>query len=327
MFPSIEAKAPIDLLPRAVSRGASESSRAFFGVSITAGARIAAGAGAAPTGRSAPQAAMTAFQAFVLGAVQGLGEFLPISSSGHLIVVPWLFGWPGQSLSFDVALHLGTLAAVLYAFLPDWQRMLGSALAGVRRGRPLGEPGGRVLLLLALASVPGGVFGLLLDDWAETVFRSPLLVAFTMAAMGALLMIADRRAASACLDDVSLRHALLIGLAQALALVPGVSRSGATISMALFLGYRREAAARFSFLLATPITFGAALLKVPKLVSAGVTPELLLGMASAAVFGLLSIRVLLAYVRTKDYRPFVYYRFAFAALVASLFLVRWFGLA
>lgn len=283
--------------------------------------------------------------AAVLGALQGLGEFLPISSSGHLIVVPWLLGWAVQSLAFDVALHLGTLAAVLLAFADDWRRLLTSALRGTLRGRPFAEPEGRLLGLLALASVPGAVAGLLLEDWADTTFRSPGLVAVDMAIMGAVLLFADHRASTNVVSgrallarvggkapaprprrgdafSVSFRDAMLIGCAQALAIVPGVSRSGATITMALFLGYRREEAARFSFLLATPITLGAALHKVPHLL-AGTDPyPVLVGMFTAAVFGFLSIRVLLAYVRARDYRPFAFYRFAFAVLVGAVLLVR-----
>jgi undecaprenyl-diphosphatase len=265
---------------------------------------------------------MSGFQAFVLGMVQGLGEFLPISSSGHLIVVPWLFGWPVQSLAFDVALHVGTLAAVLYAFLPEWVRLVGSALRCALRGLPFAEPEARQLWLLALASLPAAGAGLLLDEWAETTFRSPLLVACTMSVMGALLLFADRRAGGSSSAHVSLAHALLIGFAQALALVPGVSRSGATITAGLLLGYARPDAARFSFLLATPITAGAALLKVPKLFAAGAPPALWIGMASAAVFGFLAIRVLLGYVRTKDYRPFAYYRFAVTLLVLAVYGLR-----
>src|SRR5688572_22740263 len=208
---------------------------------------------------------MTYFQAIVLGIVQGLGEFLPISSSGHLIVMPWLLGWQVQSLAFDVALHLGTLAAVLYAFAGDWWRLVTSAVRAVVRGQAATDPDLRLLVLLALASIPAGVSGLLLDEWAETTFRNPLLVAFDMAAMGGVLYLADRRASGGIKEawTASLRDALLIGAAQALALVPGISRSGATISMALFLGFRREEAARFSFLLATPLTFAAVALKVP----------------------------------------------------------------
>lgn len=265
---------------------------------------------------------MSTLEAFVLGAVQGLGEFLPISSSGHLVVVPWLLGWAPHGLSFDVALHLGTLAAVLYAFAGDWWRIARGTLAGLQRGNPLAEPEGRLLARLAAASVPGAVAGLLLDEWAETTFRSPALVAVTMAVLGLVLFVADRRAGSRP-EPFSTRDALLVGCAQALALLPGVSRSGATISMALLLGYRREESARFSFLLATPITFGAALLKVPELVQAGgLETSVLVGMASAALFGFLSIRVLLAYVRTRDYRPFVYYRWLFSLVVVAALLAR-----
>ena len=269
---------------------------------------------------------MTAMQAFVLGLVQGLGEFLPISSSGHLIVMPWLFGWEDHGLAFDVALHLGTLGAVAAAFAGDWWRLGTAGLRGLVRGRPFAEPESRLLWLLAAASVPGAVAGLLLDHWAETTFRSPGLVGLTMALMGAVLFVADRRATSGAAGatlEVPPRDALLIGLAQALAIVPGVSRSGATISMGLFLGHRREEAARFSFLLALPITLGAAVVKVPKLIRE--TTDLLpvmVGMATAAVFGFLAIRVLLAYVRTRDYRPFVVYRFAFAILVWAVLLAR-----
>jgi undecaprenyl-diphosphatase len=267
---------------------------------------------------------LSEFQALVLGVLQGLGEFLPISSSGHLIVAPWLLGWDVQSLSFDVALHVGTLAAVLWAFRGDWITILGRAWHGLRQGRPLAEPEGRLLGMLALASIPAAVAGLLLEDWAETVFRSPALVAVTMAVMGIVLFLADRRAETAGPSrPVTLRDALLIGCAQALALVPGVSRSGATITMGLFLGYRREEAARFSFLLATPITFGAALLKVPHLFEGDdAVGPVLIGMAAAAVVGFLSIRVLLTYVRTRTYRPFVVYRLAFAAMVGLVLLVR-----
>jgi undecaprenyl-diphosphatase len=271
---------------------------------------------------------MSVLQAFVLGLVQGLGEFLPISSSGHLIVGPWLLGWPDHGLAFDVALHLGTLAAVAFAFAGDWWRMGVAGMRGLLRGRPLADPESRLLWLLAAASVPGALAGLLLDNWAETTFRSPALVGLTMAVMGAVLFLADRRAATGPAGaeaplEVRTRDGLLIGLAQALAIVPGVSRSGATISAGLFLGHRREQAARFSFLLALPITFGASIVKVPKLLreTADLTP-VLVGMATAAVFGFLAIRLLLAYVRTRDYRPFVFYRFAFALLVWGLLLAR-----
>jgi undecaprenyl-diphosphatase len=267
---------------------------------------------------------VTTARAIVLGILQGLGEFLPISSSGHLVVVPWLLGWSDSGLAFDVALHLGTLAAVAAAFWREWLRLIGAGLRGIVDRRPFADADSRLLLYLALATVPGALAGLALDDWAETVFRSPELVALSMALMGLVLWAADRRGARPGPEaGVSLRDALLIGLAQALAIVPGTSRSGATISMALFLGQRREAAARFSFMLALPITLGAAVVKVPDLFQTGApTGPVLAGMLAAALSGFLAIRVLLAYVRTRTYRPFVYYRLAFALLVWGVLLVR-----
>jgi undecaprenyl-diphosphatase len=269
---------------------------------------------------------MTVHQATVLGIVQGLGEFLPISSSGHLIVVPWMLGWPDSGLAFDVALHLGTAFAVVYAFLGEWWALARGTLAGLREKRLFETAEGRLLSQIVVASIPAGIAGLLLERWAETTFRSPALVGATMAVLGIILWVADARARPAegpapAIPAVSWTHAILIGLAQCLALVPGVSRSGSTISAGLLLGVERPEAARFSFLLATPITVAAVLRKVPALVQGGDEPAvLLIGIAVAAAFGLLSIRVLLAYVRTRNYRPFVYYRMAFAALT---FLLLW----
>jgi undecaprenyl-diphosphatase len=271
-----------------------------------------------------PMDSMSTSHAVFLGAIQGLGEFLPISSSAHLIVVPWLLGWAEHSLAFDVALHVGTLAAVLYAFIGDWWRLLTAAWRGLLRGRPFSEPDGKLLGLLALASIPGAVVGLLLDKWAETVLRAPLLIAVAMTVMGAGLLIADRVGGrDRRIGGISLSHAMLIGLSQAAAIIPGVSRSGVTIAAARVLGYQREDAARFSFLLSTPIICGAALVKAPQLLRAGGEFQpVLWGMVAAAVFGLASIRVLLAYVRARSYAPFVYYRFAFAAVVVAVLFSR-----
>jgi len=267
---------------------------------------------------------VTTARALVLGILQGIGEFLPISSSGHLIVVPWLLGWADSGLSFDVALHLGTLAAVAAAFWRDWLRMTGAFLRALPAGRVFEDRDARLLVYLAVASVPGAIAGLFLDKWAETTFRAPGLVALMMALVGLLLWAADRRARRASGGaDVSLGQALLIGLAQALAIVPGTSRSGVTIAAGLFLGQRREAAARFSFLLALPITAGAALVKVPHLLRSGSeTGPVLVGMAAAALAGFLAIRLLLAYVRRRSYLPFVCYRFAFALVVWAVLLWR-----
>ncbi len=267
---------------------------------------------------------MNLLEAVILGIVQGAGEFLPISSSGHLIAVPWLLGYQEHSLAFDVALHLGTLVAVAGALIGDWMTMIGGALRSLRtEGNPFASEEGRRLGFLAVASIPGGVFGLLLNDLAETTFRSPLLVALTMTVMGLILWLSDARSKNVRgLESWTLRDALIMGFAQALALVPGVSRSGATISAARFLGYERNTAARLSFLMALPVTLGAVLVKVPKMLSGGLDPVLLTGIVTAAVVGVASIKVLFAWVRTRSYLPFVIYRFAFSAFIVIVWLAR-----
>jgi len=261
-------------------------------------------------------------EAIILGIVQGAGEFLPISSSGHLIAVPWLLGYEEHSLAFDVALHLGTLVAVAGALVGDWATMLRGAFTSLRSsGNPFASVEGRRLGFLAVASIPGAVFGLLLNDLAESTFRSAALVAVTMSLMGLVLWIADSRSTGERnMENWTLRDALIMGFAQAVALVPGVSRSGATISAARVLGFERNAAARLSFLMALPVTLGAVILKVPQMLAGGIDATLVVGIVTAAIVGVLSIRVLFAWVRTRSYLPFVIYRFAFSALI----LVVWF---
>jgi undecaprenyl-diphosphatase len=262
-------------------------------------------------------------QAILLGVLQGLGEFLPISSSAHLILVPWLLGWPEHTLAFDVALHVGTLVAVLVFFASDWIRLFRGAIGGALRGNPFDNKEGRLLGLLALATVPGGVAGLLLEKWADTTLRSPVLVATALVALGVVLLLADRRATGeASVSSMSVGDALLIGVSQAFAVIPGVSRSGITISAALFLRYPREEAARFSFLLSTPIILGAAAVKVPHLLRSGDPSGVLLGILAAALVGLLAIGFLLRYVRTRTYIPFAVYRFLLAAVVFAVAFIR-----
>ena len=256
-------------------------------------------------------------QAIVLGIVQGLTEFLPVSSSAHLILVPWLLKWqedPG--LAFDVVLHLGTLLALIVFYWREWLEMVLSLVNGdsVRR---------RLLFLLIVASVPGAIIGVLLEKQAETIFRSPTLIAVTLATLGLILWAADAFGSKKRkIDDLTLVDALLIGLSQALAIIPGVSRSGATITTARFLGIDRPDAANFSFLMATPIIAGAGLLEARKFFHSGLTPQLGWGFAASAVFGLIAIVWLLSYVRTHTYRPFAIYRIALAILVVIVALAR-----
>jgi undecaprenyl-diphosphatase len=259
----------------------------------------------------------SAFQAIVLGIVQGLTEFLPVSSSAHLILIPWLLKWqedPG--LAFDVVLHLGTLLALIVFYWREWLETVLSLVNGdtVRR---------RLLFLLIVASVPGAIIGVLLEKQAETIFRSPVLIAVTLATLGVILWAADAFGSKKRkIGDLTFVDALLIGLSQALAIIPGVSRSGSTITTARILGIERADAANFSFLMATPIIAGAGLKEAHKAFHSGLTAQLGWGFAASAVFGLIAIVWLLSYVRTHTYRPFAIYRIVLAGIVVAVALAR-----
>ncbi|MGE5397698.1 MAG: undecaprenyl-diphosphatase UppP [Chitinophagales bacterium] len=258
-------------------------------------------------------------EAVVLGIVQGLGEFLPISSSAHLVLVPWLFNWPDPGLTFDVALHLGTLAAVIIYFWKDWLRFIAGGFTNVHGTE------GRLFWFLVIASIPGAIGGYLLESQAETVFRTPILIGIMLIVMGVILYWADRRAAKNIeLEQMGLKEALLIGVSQIVAVIPGVSRSGITITTGLLTGLTRESVARFSFLLSTPIIFGAALVKVPDLAAnpSMMNVNFVVGMLVAGVTGLISIGFLLRYVQTKNFLPFAWYRFILGAIVILVALIR-----
>ena len=270
-------------------------------------------------------------QAVVLGIVQGLTEFLPVSSSGHLIVVPALLGWHDpfiDSLAFSVMLHIATLLALLVYFRADWVRLIPAGLAAIRDRSLRDDPDRRLAWLLAVATIPAVIAGVVLNDAIETVFREPRLVAVTLVLGAAILFVADRVGTrSKGMDSISFPVAAGIGAAQALALVPGVSRSGISISAGLFAGLDRESAARFAFLMATPVTAGAGLWELRKIVSgeAGVDLPLVplfAGMVAALISGLLAIAVLLRYLRTHGLGVFVVYRLALAILI----VVAWLGL-
>lgn len=262
---------------------------------------------------------MTVIQAVLMGLVQGLGEFLPISSSAHLVLLPWLFRWQDPGLTFDVALHAGTLLALIIYFWRDWWQLIVKGLtnAGCREGK--------LFWYLAVASVPGAIGGLLLEKWAETVFRNPALIAVMLILMGIILYWTDQKSVRKNdLEHITLGTSFLIGLSQVLAIIPGVSRAGITITAGLGMGLTREGATRFSFLLSTPIIFGAALMKLPQLIAdpAAITGNFILAVAVSFLSGLASIGFLLRYVRTKSFTPFVGYRFALGALVLVIAMLR-----
>jgi undecaprenyl-diphosphatase len=273
----------------------------------------------------------TLLQALIMGVVQGLTEFLPVSSSGHLIVVPFLFGWDDafiNSLAFSVMLHIGTLMALLVYFRADWLRLVPAGAAAMRDRSFAGDPDRRLAWLLVAATVPAALAGVLFDKLIETSFREVGLVAVTLVVGGAILWLADRRGLrTKGINDVTLPVALGIGVAQAVALIPGISRSGISISAARLAGLDREAAARFSFLMATPVTAGAAVFEVRRLLAgdAGVDVSvgpLIVGVAAAFVSGALAIGVLLRYLRTRSLDVFVWYRLLLAATVLVVWLAR-----
>jgi len=250
---------------------------------------------------------------FILGLVQGLTEFLPVSSSAHLTLLPRYFGWPDPGLAFDVALHLGTLIGVALYF---WKDLWEFARSLLRPADPALSSERRTLLYLAAATVPGAIAGLLLEHKAETVFRSAALIAWALIILGLLLGLADWFCAGRRrIADLSLPAALGIGLAQSLALIPGVSRSGITITVALALGMERREAARFSFLMSIPIIAGAGMLKLKDILRSPDLASLGVGFAASAVFGLFAIYILMKYVQNNRYTPFVLYRWALGAFV------------
>jgi undecaprenyl-diphosphatase len=271
----------------------------------------------------------TLIQAIVMGIVQGLTEFLPISSSGHLIVVPYMLGWDDPfitSLAFSVVLHLGTLVALLAYFWRDWARLVPAGLAAIRDRSFRGDPDRKMAWIIAATMLPAIAAGLLLNDFFETKVRQPVLVALMLVVGAAVLWTADRLGRrTAGMESIGFGGAFFLGCAQALALVPGISRSGISISAGLVLGLTREAAARFSFLMAAPIIAGAGAWETRKLLTgeAGVTVEagpLVVGFVASLVAGFAAIAWLLRYLRSHPMTIFVAYRLVLAAVVIVYFL-------
>jgi undecaprenyl-diphosphatase len=264
---------------------------------------------------------MDTLHVIVLAIIQGITEFLPISSSGHLILVPHFLHWPDQGLAFDAAIHIGTLAAVILYFRVQLTHMA-TAWVGSLRTFEL-TPDARLGWAVLVGTIPVGLAGLLFNDYIERNFRSPLLVASTLSAYGILLWLADRLGRRTR-DEYSVNwfDAVVIGISQALALVPGTSRSGVTMTAGLTLGLTREAAARFSFLLAVPGTALAALLECWKMSRAAEAVDwqaVILGIVVAAASGLVCIHILLRFIQRIGMWPFTIYRLALAALIVYVF--------
>jgi undecaprenyl-diphosphatase len=260
---------------------------------------------------------MPILHAIVLGLVQGLSEFLPISSSGHLLLVPWLFDWNdlddvSVKKAFDVSLHLGTLIAVIAYYRRDVVSYARDGMRSiVQRDRPVTEHG-RMAWLLVVASIPAAAVGVVLETWIDEQLGKPWIIAVSLIGFGLVLAWADRRRGEKNVDQIGLRDAAVIGAAQVLALNPGTSRSGISMSAARARGFSRDAAARFSFLLSIPVTAGAVIVKVGGLVSDGIPDGLLLpmivGVITAGISGWLAVWGLMRLIRTKTFDGFVAYR-------------------
>lgn len=274
---------------------------------------------------------MQLIQAIILGAVQGLTEFIPVSSSGHLIVIPKLFGWTDMGQSFDVALHMGTLVAVVLFFWQDWISIFKQFFAHIFGNKPYSKPGesgisGQILVPIVVACIPAAFVGWKWDSFIETTLRQWYWVAGSLVLIAFVMLWAERVGKKQReMGQMNYGDYITIGVAQALALFPGVSRSGITISAGLFRGLDRAAAARFSFLLSTPIILGAGLKKLKDTMGTGLPHgemmPFIVGFITAAIFGYISIKFLMNYLRSRSLNVFIIYRIAFAVMMAVVFLL------
>lgn len=265
---------------------------------------------------------MDLFHALILGIVQGLTEFLPVSSSGHLIVIPKIFHWTGavDTLSFDVSLHLGTAFALIIFFFKDFIRLIVHFYDKLVRDRKniLKDSDSKLFILLIIGSVPAGLVGILFQNFIEENVRSTLLIGITLIVFGFLLWYFDKKAKNKVnIKNITLKNSIIIGIAQAIALIPGVSRSGVTITAARFRNIDRETAVRFSFLLSTPAIFGAGLVTSRKLLKVGFESYsvFIIGFIASVISGIFAIKLLLYLARKYNFNIFVIYRFLLGAFL------------
>ncbi len=259
-------------------------------------------------------------ESIVLGLIQGITEFFPVSSTAHLFLVPWLFSWQDQGLTFTVALHVGSLFAILYCFRGDLALIIRDFFCGLRSFSFEGRQHGKTGVYIVVATLPAVAAGFLFESYASGVFRDPVLVAAFLFGFGVLLYISDRKTTgSRTLSDMNLADALFFGVAQAFAILPGASRAGVTITGGLFRNYKREDAARFSFLLAIPVIIAAGVFEIRHLRHEDVLRwSFVLGVAVSFVSALFAIRFLLGYVRTRSFTVFVVYRMILCVVIIAV---------
>ena len=260
---------------------------------------------------------MTVIQSIILGILQGIGEFLPISSSAHLILIPYLLGWEESSMAFDIALHFGTLLAVLVIYFKEWWILFVGAIKNIKSSKKTFE--GKMFWYLVVATIPAALVGFLLDDIIENTFRGQTwLIALFLALMGVFIYAGDRWATKhykkreVAFEKITLKQAFLVGCSQAFAVFPGFSRSGTTILAGRLMGLSKEAITKFTFLLSVPIIAGAAVLKVTEL---EFTKEVMIGIMTSFVVGVASIKFLLSYIKKHDFSVFAFYRIIIAIIV------------
>jgi undecaprenyl-diphosphatase len=260
---------------------------------------------------------MSIFQAIVYGIVQGVGEFLPISSTAHIILVPWVLGWKDPGVVFDVALHLGTAVAVILFFLPDWIRLISAGLSNPK------STDGKLFWLIVLATIPGGIAGVLLDKYME-IFRNPALIGVMLIAMGIVLYLADRMGRNeVMIEDIGITRSILVGISQVLAVIPGVSRSGITMSTGRMLGMTRESIAKFTFLMSAPIILADGLYHAKGLGGVPIDKvPFMTAVLTSAIVGALSIKFLLTYLKRRGFAIFAIYRFVLGTFVIALYFLR-----
>lgn len=265
-------------------------------------------------------------ESLFLGMVQGFSEFLPISSSGHLILIPWLFKWQKHSLNFDIILHLGSLAALLLYFGKYWIRLVNAGVSSIKEHRIAGYSERKTFWLVVVSTIPSAIIGILLKHQAETIFRNPLLVSMSMGFFAIVFFIIEHFSRKERnLNEITYTNAFVLGMLQILAIVPGVSRAGITIAGGLALRLKREAATEFSFLIAFPIILGAAILKtkeILELFASGNSLSLLIGLTCSMLCGIFAIKYLLSFTRRHGFSLFIIYRIALCLIILYIYTLR-----
>lgn len=260
---------------------------------------------------------MDSFQSFILGVVQGIAEFVPVSSTAHLILLPWIFSWQDPGLPFNVALHLGSLIAILVYFRDDWKNLASEFVKCSLKGSYKESTDGKTGLFIIVGTIPGVLSGFIFEPYASGVLRNPLYVALALALFGALLYFSDRKTSNQReIKDMNLTDCLFFGISQALAIIPGSSRSGVTITGGLIRNFKREEAAKFSFLLSAPLIAGATVLESRHLSAQMLTDvSFFVGVISSTITSYLVIRFLLGFLKKQNFKIFVLYRMALALFI------------